>query len=560
MLSAMRRPDPSFVAAGLGLIVTVASLLYFARAGFGTWDETFYIQSLMDPKAYDALLTPFGLLLHPLYLLSGKSLIALRIGGIMLLASSGAVLGHAVERYYRTVNDSPRLDHLALFGALAGMLYYVLWILTPSYNLLVNAAGALILAGGIGWVTRMRDSAAAKDIPSICVGLGGAMAFLSKPTFAALAALLVLAELVVLLRYDRMAAIRGALVAGATSALVVVGTISLNMPLGGFVERVETGTRVFAIEYGLGGLIHRTVSELAHAPIPFLVTLGMCLFAVLATPWLPGERSRALLVRLLLALAAVNLALLIRKVAIGMIGAQDRWSTSVAIAGAQDPWSTSIGAPVIALAVAQIAAGLARRPDRLSSPATILPIACLLLAPFMTSFGSANNLLMQTGMSLYAVVLAAILGARLCFSPHHARLIEAGWIAIVLALLAWSAMRPYNLPAPIVAQTHPVSLPFTRDVLLVDKPTAVYVERLQAVAERAGITSATHIVDLSGAAPATVAVLGGRAPFYPWLMPFVNDPGRAAAAAWSSMTPIERRRAWLVGPVDARMAAHPVIA
>lgn len=531
-------------------VLVIAALAFAAATPFtlGLWDEIYYTSWIDDPAAYDALVHPFGLALHLVYAALGRSLIALRLLGIGLLLATGAALGSAIARYYRVTAPDAPLAHLPLVGAVAGLLYFVLWVLTPSYNLLANAGAALVAAGAFGWAAADRG-AGGRDWPaSLWCGLGGALAFLGKPTFAILAAVFIAVQLLSIIRRGWTVVMRRAAIAGVAAALPVLLSIIGVMPFNTFRARVDAGVAVLSADYSVISLIRQTIGSVMNGPWYFFVTAAVLSLSLATAPRpLGGERGRRALVALAMATVGLDAIMLARLAVRGLVGGIN-------------PWSAFVGTPVIALMLATLALGVMLRPALARSPAQLVPMLLLVMIPYLISFGTANDMLQQAGMSLFPIMLAGVLCARLCFGPWLVRWAELGWVAVAGLLLVWSAIRPYNQPATVFASTQVVTLPFSASRLRVDADTAAYLHHLGRLRTEAGITADTPVLDLSGVAPGTVALLGARAPFFPWMIHFSKDPGALAAAAWRSMTPEDRRRTWIVGPVHPRFAEHPAIA
>ncbi|MCD2323289.1 hypothetical protein LQ953_04575 [Sphingomonas sp. IC-56] len=550
MTAASISKSDAYAPFGVALLLTVVTLIAATPFSIGLWDEIYYISWINDPNAYDALVHPFGLLLHPIYAALGRSLIALRLFGIALLIGTGAIMGAAIERYYRVVAPDARLALLPIAGALAGTLYYVLWAVTPSYNMLANAGAALVLAGMFGWAAHDRGSRTRDWLPSLYCGFGGALAFLGKPTFAVLAGAFVALQLLVLARRDLRTALTRGSIAGVAAIVPVLISILSVMSLPTFFDRVKAGVAVLSSDYSTFSLVAQTLGSVIHAPPYLFVAIAVLAASVIAAARsLKSSEHRSSKIFLALNAAALLLdaamfALLLRR---GLV-----YGT--------DPWTIAIGTPVVGMLLATFGAGVTLNPAILRAPTRYVPILLLTVVPYLVAFGTANDLLRQAGMSLFPVLIAAVLCVRLCFPQTMARLAELAWIALCLVLLAWSAYRPYNQPSPVFAATEMLDAPFTRSRLRVDAATAAYARDLQQLARKEGIGASTPVLDLSGVAPGTVALLGARAPFFPWMIHFSKQPGILAAAAWESMTPEERKRAWIVGPIDPRFTEHPAIA
>jgi hypothetical protein len=156
---------------------------------------------------------------------------------------------------------------------------------------------------------------------------------------------------------------------------------------------------------------------------------------------------------------------------------------------------------------------------------------------------------MQTGASIYPLLLAFALAISLTFPPAIALWSPVGAALLALGALAWGAIKPYGLEGHILAQSRPISLPFTPDRLYVAEETAVYARKLRNVARIEDLENDTQIVDLSAGGPGSALLLNGQAPYYPWLLPGTRKPGGIGLRAWELLSPEQKQNAWIIGPI-----------
>lgn len=525
----------SFLAGSLAL------LLLGAGRGFELSDEGYYVAWIADPAAYGAMIHPFGIFFHPLWTLA-PSLFALRLAGIALVLVTGATLGWWAAAYYRGLGfawDRLSLTLIAMLGSLAN---YSHWLLTPSYNILANAGAALLAAGLFGWATR--DSGEKRDmLASSLVGLGACLAFLGKPTLAAIAAVVVGLLLLWPVARGRPGALARSLTRAAIVGLACFGPllalIATTVSLSGFLKMVANGRGVLDFDNSPARLAVRGLRELAGAPPVLVVATTVAIVAaVLLAGREPdeGERRRLRLVGgavLIVALLALPI-----DIARGLRADRGLWQ--------------SVGPGLVAASLALAAFGAASRARAPTATAAVVPIAALALLPFAIAFGSANPWFAQTGLSLFAVVVAIALAARLYLPPRAAALADLAVCAAVAGLLTAASLTPYRLPATIFAQDEAVRLPFAGGEIMVDRATAASFDGFAAAAHQ--VPAGTPIVDLSNSGPGPVLLLGGRAPFFPWVNTNYPNAVRLADAIWNSLTPEERGLAWLITPAVPALA------
>lgn len=533
---------------GACFLLALAIVLALSNRGFNLLDETFYVQWIGAPERYQFSIQPFGLFFHPFYDLLQQSIIALRILGACMLAGSGAILGWTIARYCRLVL---KLDAgtttFALLGALFQLTYYVLWIPTPSYNLLANVSGAMVFAGGLGWLITEPagpERRRADRWYSALVGLGGCYAFFGKPTFAAIAAIAV----ALLLARDAVAgrwtlAFERAAIVALSCLLPLVLHIVYVMPIPAFIATIEGG--MSALNYGnsLADLPGKTFAELRAAPRLLHVA---ALAAAAAAVWpvmQPTVRSRAAEIAALLLVAAT----------VGFMG-----YAIVSVVTVGRLYWDAFGPELVALVLAQITLGLVRHT---SGPLDWRAVGLLLFLtalPFAVAFGTANPLVRQTSISMFGALFASAVAAQMFLGNGWRRALHCGLAGLALAAVIGAVLKPYRIPQPPLFQSEPLAIPGFRGTLLVDPETKRFASEMRAVGRRAGLRPDIPVLDLSGGGPGTALFLGGRPPGNPWLIQFMDNAVPMADAFWNTLDPAERARAWIVGPIHPKFAASQV--
>lgn len=526
------------------MIVAIA-LVVASNRSFDHTDEAYYVAWIRQPTDFRFLYQPFSHFFKPFYDLFGRPVVGLRLLGYAMLAGSGALLGLYCERFYQRRYGIAFADReLVILGALFSLVFYAGWLLTPSYNLLANTGASLLMAGCLGWLTPPRDGSdgvRSDRIASVLVGLGGCLSFFGKPTFAALAALPVLALLwIALRRRGAKVVIEAAAIVAVTCLVPLYLIIAYTQPLGEFVDTVVAGTQALRFGNSIAQVPLKALREFYSGPPILFIALtafAFCLAKALRpsdSP--PSARNERILV---VAISVAVFLLLARAVQAG---------------GWLFPLMTLCG---VLCMLAYGLLGARARPVRMGALGFVF---VLLVVPFAIAIGSANPLLFQIGASLYALLLAAVIGGRILLGESAGRGVATLLSVAVVALMFWGSLNPYGMPRPMVRQSEPVDLGFTPDRLYVDVPTRDYIAGLRAVAARVRLPPGTSIVDLSGSGPGNAMFLGGRAPAFPWLVNFTEGAPILVDAVWSAMTPAEQADAWILGPVHPGMRKAGLVA
>lgn len=523
------------------LAVALSLMLFSINRGLGLTDEAFYVAWIADPARYDATIQTFGLPLHLVFVALGRSLIALRIFGIMLLLVSGGALGRSLARYYRSHGRALPMLELTALGALFGLSYYALWILTPSYNLLANAGGALVLAGALEWdIADQRNAPRRFGQAAALIGIGGFLSFFGKPPLAA-------AEIVGVamlawrsIRRHGFAATMPALATTAAFCLVpMTASIHLSVGFGAFAQSLSEGTKVLKFGNSLLAIPAKAWREFFQEPILAMSTTIIILALALPNAGeVDWKKSRRLHIGFMLLITFVML-----------------YSARLLLGGLRSdllPWSF-IGLPVACAALSFLTLSIVKNTQPSSPTGAILPFVALLILPFATATGTANHLINQIGASIYPFLFVLVVAGWFYWNVGVARAIEVATALFMVSVLLCSIFRPYGLAGSVLDQTEPVRLNFTRDTLLMTPEAKAYADALARLAADGGLAPSTPVIDLSSGGPGTAVLLGGRTPFFPWLLPNTDVPGLIAQRAWQTLDDQQKYLAWIVGPIEPKL-------
>lgn len=260
----------------LSFIITISILFWFisySRFGFDFTDESYYLISISNPFQYNASVSVFGFLYHPIFKIVSGDVAMLR-ALIFLISFMLAVSLFLTNFYLIGISSNLKKSYcVVLSSGLATIIImnYSLGILTPSYNTL-NFQGLMLTSLGVF------ISGASKKysniIGAVFIGLGGVVVFLAKPTSAIPLALVVS---IVLFTDSKQASIRSLFIAAffalfllSTAAIAIDGSVST------FWKRYETG---LALSKSLGGGHDVTsIFSFYHIMIGVLLIVVVCAY------------------------------------------------------------------------------------------------------------------------------------------------------------------------------------------------------------------------------------------------------------------------------------------
>jgi len=471
---------------GLSLVIIVRTTWLMDR-GFDFTDQSFYLMWAQRPAAFDIAYGLFGYGLHPLFELFNGSVANFQRAAAAILAILGALAA-------LTTIDSLKIDRSAPIGlqivavsAALPFVYYMFWLVTPSYNWFA-LAGGLILVGATldlyGSQNGFRSAVAAAFAAVFVI-------FARPQNVIAYACIYLLAIAVVVptLRGKWMQTLRA-----ASLTAILFGLVAAVTPVHTIVDQIRAYVAIF-------GANLPTERSLISLQFEFFRDEG-ALLAFSALLFLGGlvtlrvQTSRQLRKILILfgavAVALINLFHLKRGGFVFSIGPAAGVFTYV----------------VLSLAC------LPRHADfRLLS---LLGLAALV--PWAATFGTNNRIFTQLDfhVGLWGFVVLVAVSQSLGKKSIGAAAVASACLVFTFFAIQVGLNAPYRLAAPIAMQVNPTLLGWGSELKL-DAKTSAFVQALQTSAKQEGFCRGNSVIDLSGSLPGVVFAIGGRMPVFPWI-------------------------------------------
>lgn len=538
------------------------AVLSNSSRGLDVSDESFYLVSVMHPRAASGVVTEFGFYLRPLMALCAGSLARFRAAGVVLIwlvAALVATLAIPSSWGARRTRSVARAVATLIVGAVA-LTTYVMWLTTPGYNLLVlletmvvaGLAGSLVLQA-----CRLAEGAAA-DQPSngdrreartvtALVALLVPGAGTKGPAFAAVGVLaLVVVVLASSVRRLPLRVVAGALI-GLLVHLAFVGSPFADA------RRLSRGLHAYRLlnAYSTASVWETSALRSNYGPWMLRLFAGAL---VLVLVW---RRERRPFARL--AITGVG--------AIASVG----WLLRCAPSGGGQTFPSNAGwwwVRLTAVTLLWLTAN-APRPTRLLAGGPVVALMAV-GATVGTNNGFVRQVSLTAGVLAVGVLVQAVIvvgppGPRdraigesleraLRSVPLFAFFLVAGIVSA--RLLDDAVATPYRLGGPLRTSMVPVHLDRLGTVRVV-ADTASYVTALQALRAAIPDDARDCLVDLSGGTPLSALALGMRPAGYQWILGAYPGSNAMAAALLSGVRCLEGSFVLIEAPGGERAVARP---
>ena len=484
------------------------------RSGFDFTDEGFYLNWISNPWNYGSSVTQFGFVYHPLYKLVGGDIVLLRQANVLILFALGWALCVTLLRSifirWDSIGASLRggAVGVALVAGAGSLTFFDLWLPTPSYNSLTIQSMMLVAIGAL-----LAGHELSKPSPAgwMLVGVGGGLAFLAKPTSAAMLGCMVAVYLVAAGKFR----FRGLAITIAVAVFFLgVAALAIDGSLFGFVWRIvdglDIGNRLLAkhnlidiFRWDEITLSAEQKSNFTHLLIIAFVVTILCVFAN--------------------GIARFAAALIVFAISVACIAT---------FAGLLHPSISYEPFQPVQFSAVSFGAALAammfpvRSYPRLSRNSIAIVVFFAVL-PFAYAFGTNNNYWASAADAGLFWFLSgfAFCGAVAAANAAWYKLLPAAALVLVVStgVLYSSMENPYRQTQPLRLQMTQVDITPGKSRLFLPEETAAYIRELHRLSAANGFRPGDPALDLTGVSPGSIYAMGARPPGVPWI--FAGYPG-----------------------------------
>jgi hypothetical protein len=520
-------------------LLFVFNLLQYCHFGIDLTDEGFYLNWIANPRLYAASHTQFGFIYHPLYQLMGEDIVRLRQADILIMLGLAWIL--CIELFYYVFKEE-LLTHTpyTLYGltfALATTVFSFFgawwWIPTPSYNSLTLEA---LLITSIGLIQLSRGKNPIRG--AIILGVGLWLAIMAKPTSAILLGFL--SMIYIMLTSFKTLTPRHLYLPGLiTVSLLFLSAWGIDGSILKFITRLQQGAYNMSLLYEghsfefwpqYIGLLPDHPSQL----IFILLTISAFFITAISTP-----ATRRIQLFFFLILFALSTLICLHYYNIPYIAVP---ATNIMIA------AIPLGASLALLMVSNTS-------KTHHTTGYIILALFFMLLPYTFALGTRGNV-WTTAMRMGLFwILAAIPLIQRVNTPHFLPLraimtLIIGGQLLTIILVQLSIQHPYRQPQALLTQTKSFEIinPKGRVIshLTIADEDWHYLEQLKQTAHLHGFSYGDAMIDLTGAFPTVLYLLGAKAIGAPWLIAGFGGSTDYAVAILSQTSCTELASAWVL--------------
>lgn len=535
------KPSPmELVALAFSAICTVGIVgwfLWLMRFGIDFADEGFYLNWISNPGKYESSLSQFGFIYHPLFkIASGDIAIVRQLNLLITYFLAFLLVSVFLNVVYgkKVLNAHSRLVVAAAISVSA-LLFYRNWIPTPSYNSLVFQA----LMVGMTGILLADKSIEVKSVAGwLLLGFSGWLAFMAKPSSAAVFSLVSLASLLVSRRFNpRLASVAALFVL----SLFFIYAILVDGSVQRFYYRIESGynfAQMMSPDYSFWSLlrIDRFLFQDEEMTYFLSAAIGVTFFLFLSRV---GRKS----------MAAVFLVLYIVFPILVFI----------ALRSSKPIFENRLWVHLLILAfpLSVFMTALINREDfgvigdRIGNNWPL--IICMFVIPYVFAFGTGGNYWFFYGL----VSIFWITSCLVFIAPTNNRgevfpiLSFAMALQLAVPLIILTAIDdPYYQPSSLLKSDYELDFGYPDSTLKVPKSFGLYVSQASEVSKRAGFITHTPMIDLSGRSPGLLYALNASSVGAAWIYGnYINtrkEGDKYAVALLRNVSCEELARAWVL--------------
>jgi len=534
-------------------LLFVCTLLYRCNFGIDLTDEGYYLNWISNPSLYKVTVTQFGYIYHPLYQLVGESIVRLRQADMLIMLGLAWILCTKLLSFVliepRKRRAYPSSYIYGLSFALATCVFTFFgswwWIPTPSYNSL-TLEGLLIIS-----ITLLNLSTnKTGKISWFILGFGGWLTFMAKPTAALFAGLLSILY-IISIRSNTFKKIPFLLLSLLTFfGFFIVSAWSIEGSIHTFILSLQRGVETLTLLYQ--SHFCDILPPLGFFPDKLTGLIFIVLFTLffLALSLSPVKKPNA------------QISFIYSLVILGLLICTNHYMvplTSNAI----------LGILILIIPFGMGAALLTMPRESLLTQTTVhhfVMTIFFMLLPYLSALGTHSGVWVASFRMGFFWIIAVIPIVKLVKQRSFVRwriiitLIASSQV-LTMALMQVSMEHPYRQLQSLRSQTKTIDITNTKgrvtSQLIIGDNDARYINTLKKVASDHGFSYGDAMIDLTGAYPAALYLLGSKVIGSPWYLLDVGGSFDHSVLILSEIPCDQLLQAWILTSINGPDKCNP---
>lgn len=490
-------------------------LLCFALSSYGLdlSDESYYLVTMSNPFEYSTTVTHFGFLLNPIYQMLEGDVAALRILNIVVTFGLAFALAHLfMACLFRDVLDIKSRLRIAFSLATLSLISFYAWRITPGYNSLTFQA---LLITTIGVLLLPRNGSSCSLSSAILVGLGGWLAFMSKPTTAMILAVLVPLSMAIAGRLSIKWLLQAAIVSFIgllVNALLIDGSVLKFMHR--MIEGAEFVSTLGHKGHGFQKSIRldwfRVDTVFIYVSLAIIVAATLLGWAASRLNDRNNDANFPILLTLMGVLALCSIVVVDPKTILG----NTRFPFALIL---------TLPASVLLLVMVPSLGKSARYSFKRIKREHWGLMVLLVLMPYAYAFGTGSNYWHKYPLVGFFWIMGALVffvGFASSQQSVVKRLLTLNAVIAILItalMLRFSIQYPQRQPNNLLGNDFRLLISKEKVEIVSNEQVGQYLEEIILAAHGAGFAEGTALLDMTGQSPGVAYILGAEAPGIAWM-------------------------------------------
>jgi hypothetical protein len=509
----------------VSIFVSIFTLVWFLRfydTGIEFSDEGKYLVDINFPFEYEYSVTNYGLFYHFIGKIIGFDIPNLRFFNVFFTLTLASIATYVSIRSHKNTTSRSKYDSVIIAfisGCCSLSFFGIVWVLTPNYNSLTFQALLLIWIGVVK--VSNNDPGSKQNAYLVYIGFTLGILFIAKPTSMLILYPILLAYLIVTnLRTWVWVSL---MPLASIFTIMLFSLFKFQNPLGIFTDLYDG--ILFSFE------LSNEYSLLKILTIPFAISIFSILIYIFRFRVKAAVNSDINWIPIYVCISFVGII----------------FSMAIVI-------TTGVNI-FLALLVALLTLHTLKTRWEKSIPRYFL---FLLIFPFIAAFGSNNNMLVQSLMYSYFILLFI-----LAVVTHEERDLFANnllsWILLSSILLTfqsvfWSSTHPYRQNQSITKMDSNLNLDAPLTGLLVSKEVGNFFQETSSLSRAVGFSRGTPVLDLTGQSSTLLFSLNAKILADSWLIGGYPGSNSVALSKINDLQCTEIRSAWLLLEPDGPRA------